>query len=271
VKTKTAPTPDAGRTVRLSCSVILADPARFVRFGEPVRYDSLPEKFRQFIIAEPAEADTDPGPRGAFELNTTYAISSDGKLGRRIQREIAELEAMQAETDYDEEQLKAPPPPEVAAAIDDARAKNVEDVQKLVAIGKLAAAKADLEAETLEAEQAGRNGGEDDATYDPGATPERRSVAEYFEARDAGPAVDNVHAPYVPAGGALDKPAKPAVHARFVRRAGVFVKARKVHPKPGEAVFVKIGTDYKRIGAVGKTGGLPVANVLTKEKNQDEL
>ena len=45
-------------------------------------------------------------PRGAFDLNTPYQVTSDGRLGRRVQRQIAELETAAEEEAWIEEQAR---------------------------------------------------------------------------------------------------------------------------------------------------------------------
>jgi hypothetical protein len=81
------------------------------------RAEDLPENLRPLVVTDDPEAEEENAPRGSFELNAIYQITSDGRLGRRIQRQISEMEAAEAREEWIEEQVNAELPPEIAAAL----------------------------------------------------------------------------------------------------------------------------------------------------------
>ena len=69
------------------------------------------------MTSEPEAEEPDDQPRGAFDLNTPYHVTSEGRLGRRVQRQIAALEAEAEEEAWAEEEADRPLPPEVAESL----------------------------------------------------------------------------------------------------------------------------------------------------------
>ena len=62
-----------------------------VNAGEPLpfeRLEDLPANLRPLVVTGDPEAEENE-PSGAFELNTLYQMTSDGRLGRKLQREVA--------------------------------------------------------------------------------------------------------------------------------------------------------------------------------------
>jgi hypothetical protein len=103
---QTTPPPAA---IRISTNTILA--GKFYTAGEPLPVASvadLPENLRALVVTgpEPEEyEEPDDGPRNvAFQLNTPYGVDEDGRLTRalrrKIDREVAELEARNSETEW---------------------------------------------------------------------------------------------------------------------------------------------------------------------------
>lgn len=115
---KQAATEPPAPTIRLSTNAIFN--GRFFNRGEPLPVASvadLPSNLQK-VVATESEADEGPNePSGAFELNTLYQLTSDGRLGRKLQRHAAQMEAENAEEAWVEEQANAPLPPEVAASL----------------------------------------------------------------------------------------------------------------------------------------------------------
>jgi hypothetical protein len=112
--------------ITLTCNTILD--GRFIVAGEPLPCASeadVPETLRAYIVTDSPEAEEADGPRGAFELNTLYQVTSDGRLGRRLQREVAQMEAENAREEWVEEQMDAPLPPEVAQGLQEEHENSV--------------------------------------------------------------------------------------------------------------------------------------------------
>jgi hypothetical protein len=111
--------------LRLTANLIAND--KFIRAGEPVPFtnETLPEHLRAYIVTGELEAEEPDEPRGAYELNTPYRVTDDNRLGRRVQRQISEMEAATAEEAWIEEQMDAPLPAEIARDLDAEHGKHV--------------------------------------------------------------------------------------------------------------------------------------------------
>jgi hypothetical protein len=112
--------------ITLTCNTILD--GRFIVAGEPLPCASeadVPETLRAYIVTDSTEAEEPDGPRGAFELNTLYQVTSDGRLGRRLQREVAQMEAENAREEWIEEEASRPLPQEIVADLEDEHHKHV--------------------------------------------------------------------------------------------------------------------------------------------------
>ena len=66
-------------------------------------------------------------------MGEIYRVTDDNRLGRRLQRQVAQMEAEAEEADWIEEQLDAPLPPEIAQSLQ-------EDHENAVALAKAQAA-----------------------------------------------------------------------------------------------------------------------------------
>ena len=81
--------------IRLTCNTILEN--RFFNAGEPLPVASvadLPETLQPLVATGELEPDQEPGgPCGAFELGALYRVTDDNRLGRRLQREVVQMEA----------------------------------------------------------------------------------------------------------------------------------------------------------------------------------
>ena len=86
---------EAPRAITLTTNTILN--GRFYVAGAvlPVaRIEDLPEPLQPLVVTGEPEADEEADqPRGSFDLNTPYLLTSDGRLGRAVRRQVAELEA----------------------------------------------------------------------------------------------------------------------------------------------------------------------------------
>jgi hypothetical protein len=83
--------------IRISTNTIID--GKFYLRGEPLpfsRAEDLPDNLKPLVVTEP-EAEEENEPCGAFELNTAYTLTSDGQLGRALRRQVAQMEAENAE------------------------------------------------------------------------------------------------------------------------------------------------------------------------------
>src|SRR5262245_35802169 len=102
---KQAPEP-APAIVRISTNTMWE--GKFYNAYEPLpfaRAEDLPENLRPLAVTDLPEGEEPDGPQNAvFQLNTPYQVDGDGRLGhqlqRRVQREIAELEAENAQEEW---------------------------------------------------------------------------------------------------------------------------------------------------------------------------
>ena len=113
--------------VRLSTNCIIGN--RYYRAGEPLPYTNeadLPAPLRPLVVSGEQGGDDADEPRGGFELNALYQLTSDGRLGRQVQRQVSQMEAENAEQEWREEEMDAPLPPEIAADLEDAHRQHVD-------------------------------------------------------------------------------------------------------------------------------------------------
>jgi hypothetical protein len=109
--------------VRISDNTIID--GKFYARGEALPFDraeDLPENLRPLVVTGEPEAEEPSQPRGSFQLNTPYGVDEDGRLTRalrrKVDREVAELEAKNAENEWLEEQVATSElSPELAAAL----------------------------------------------------------------------------------------------------------------------------------------------------------
>jgi hypothetical protein len=116
--------------IRISTNTILGN--KFFKAYEPLpfaRAEDLPENLRPLVVTGEPEPEEPNIPRGNFETGVIYEMTDDGRLGRalrrKVERQVAELEAAAQEAEWIEDELAAAElPPEVAdslqAAHDDA-------------------------------------------------------------------------------------------------------------------------------------------------------
>lgn len=112
--------------IRISTNTIIGN--RFFYAYEPLpfaRVEDLPENLRPLVVTGEPEAEGPNEPCGAFQLNTRYQLTSDGRLGRRLQREVAQMEAENEFEGWVEEQMDAPLPPEVAQGLQEEHENSV--------------------------------------------------------------------------------------------------------------------------------------------------
>jgi hypothetical protein len=108
----------------------------FISAGDPSPYRSInevPENLRPVIATEADFSDEPNVPRGAFQLGELYRVTDDDRLGRRLERQAARMEAAVQEQEWVEEQLDASLPPEIAADLQ-------EDHENAIAFAKAQAA-----------------------------------------------------------------------------------------------------------------------------------
>ena len=122
-------TPAPAGPIRISTNAIVN--GQFFNAYEPLpfeRVEDLPENFRPLVVTALPEDEDEPNePRGAFELNAIYQLTSDGRLGRRLQREVAQMEAQEAQEEWSEEQMDAPLPPQVAESLQEEHERLLPD------------------------------------------------------------------------------------------------------------------------------------------------
>jgi hypothetical protein len=147
--------------VRISTNTILGN--TFYKAYDPLpfsRVEDLPENLRALAVTgpEPEEDDEEPndGPRNvAFQLNTPYGVDEDGRLTRahrrKVDRQVAELEAKNAQAEWIEDELaSAELPPEIA---EDLQAKHDDAVAFAKAQAEVDARRADEVADSIIAAQ----------------------------------------------------------------------------------------------------------------------
>ena len=102
----------------------------FLEMGKPSPFFDVSDVPAQLqnVIASEVEAEEPNEPRGMFELNTPYLVTSEGKLGREVRRQAAELTAEAEFEDEIEEQIEAQSelPPAIAASLDDEHRQHVD-------------------------------------------------------------------------------------------------------------------------------------------------
>jgi hypothetical protein len=108
--------------VRISTNTILGN--RFFNAYEPLpvaSVEDLPENLRPLVVTSEPEAEEPNVARGSFQTGVIYEMTEDGRLGRihkrKVERQVAELEAAAQEDEWIEEQLDAPLPPEIAESL----------------------------------------------------------------------------------------------------------------------------------------------------------
>ena len=119
------------RPIRLTCNTILEN--RFFNRGEVLPITNiadLPENLKPYVVTdESAEPEEENCPRGSFQLNTIYEVTSDNRLGRalkrQIERQVAEMESAAEEQEWIAEQMDAPLPPQIAESLQEAHENSV--------------------------------------------------------------------------------------------------------------------------------------------------
>ena len=110
---------------------------KFYTAGEALPVASvadLTENLQKVVATSEPEAEEPNEPRGNFETGVIYEMTDDGRLGRtlrrKVQRQVAELEAAAQEDDWIEEQAAtAELPPEIAEGLQAEHERHV-DMQK---------------------------------------------------------------------------------------------------------------------------------------------
>jgi hypothetical protein len=144
--------------IRISDNTILN--GKFYNRYEPLpveRIEDLPPNLRPLVVSDvPEDEEPAVGPRNiAFQLNTLYGVDADGRLTRahqrKVDREIAELEAKNAQQEWIEDELdSAELPPSIA---EDLQAKHDDAVAFAKAQAEVDARRADEVADAAIAAQ----------------------------------------------------------------------------------------------------------------------
>jgi hypothetical protein len=140
--------------IRISTNTIWE--GKFYTAGEPLPFEriaDLPENLQPLVVTSEPEAEEPNEPRGSFQTGVIYEMTPDGRLGRalrrKVERQVAELEAAAQENDWIEEQVAtAELPPEIAkdlqeeheAAIAFAKAQAEADARRSDEVSDAAAA-----------------------------------------------------------------------------------------------------------------------------------
>jgi hypothetical protein len=112
--------------IRFETNVIIPDPnapggSRFIVAGADSPYrsiDEVPINLRPVIVTGEAEEPEGPNEaRGSFQLGEVYQVTEDNRLGRRVQRQVAEMKAAAEEDAWIEEEANTELPPEIAAGL----------------------------------------------------------------------------------------------------------------------------------------------------------
>lgn len=97
--------------LRLSTNCIIN--GQFVVAGDPlpVAAEDLPETLKPLVMTGEPEPEEENTPRGSFETGVVYELTSDGRLGRAVRRQAAELEAENEREEWLEQEptLSCPP------------------------------------------------------------------------------------------------------------------------------------------------------------------
>ena len=134
---------------QITLSVNTLIDGKFIQAGDPlpVSSDNLPESLKPFVVTDD-EPEPDDESNARFELNTVYAMNSEGRRGRALNRQVAQLEAEAEQQAWAEEQLFSPPlAPEIAEAL---QAANEESVGRQMAEAEVRARWLDSATEAAE-------------------------------------------------------------------------------------------------------------------------
>ena len=110
MKPKPTELPSEQQPIRLSVNTLLD--GKFIPAGEPLPVsssDDLPPTLRPFVVTTEDEPESEE-VRANYELNTVYQVNSDGRLGRVVARQVAQMEAQAEQQAWVEEQLSEPLP-----------------------------------------------------------------------------------------------------------------------------------------------------------------
>ena len=100
---------------------------RFVPAGEPSPYhdiEEVPINLRPFIVTDD-EPEPDEESNIRFELNTVYAMTSDGRRGRALNRQVAQMEVENERQEWAEDVLDMPLRADIADAVEDQNAASI--------------------------------------------------------------------------------------------------------------------------------------------------
>jgi hypothetical protein len=104
--------------VKLTTNLIAGD--KFYIVGEltPFTAETLPEHLRSYVVTAATEADEEVNqPRATFQTGVVYQLTDDGRLGRAVRRQAAQMEAAAEEDASLEEEANTELPPEIARGL----------------------------------------------------------------------------------------------------------------------------------------------------------
>ena len=187
-------------TIRLIHNAIIQ--GKWYSMGEPIPREIVPPAIRKYEAI--AERPTGTGPINlSRKYGQVYSVDSDGRMGRPVGRQVAELEAANSEQEFMEDIASEPPDQTVQDALDEARERYQADVEQQKANARIAADNSD------EANDAVRQQHDADA--------EAGEFDEYDVPR---------------------KKAPPRQNAKlYVKRQGKFVLASTAYLVPGETLY----------------------------------
>lgn len=100
---------------------------RFIEAGEPSPYhdiDEVPVNLRPFIVTDD-EPEPDEESNIRFELGVVYQMMSDGRRGRALNRQVAQMEAEAERQAWAEDVLDMPLRADIADAVEDQNAASI--------------------------------------------------------------------------------------------------------------------------------------------------
>ena len=112
--------------------------------GEAIPNDIVPPALRKYEATEEEQTDDEPKEINlARKYGQTYSVDSAGRMGRPVRRQVAEMQAANAEQEWAEEQASAELDQSVKDALAQAQEQYKASVDQQIANAKIAAERSD--------------------------------------------------------------------------------------------------------------------------------